>query len=188
MIDTLVRYGPGGQHPILREPGSPWVVVGMTGPSWWHLEQSRPRKGFLARARAWLAKIGIVKPHVPFYTPDAPVSVDIHLDADDPLHVFLDQSAWSLFPNARKLADWYNARHRKSQRLRARRAFESTSEDRLRFDNERTAADALALQAMIIGDPENAHISGSLEYYPDGFRVKGPQVWRDGKFWLRITL
>lgn len=185
MIDTLVRYGLN--HPIVRVPGSPWVVVGMIGPSWWHLEQEMRKPTIWSRIRAVLERINIVRPVSPFYTPDRPLALEIHLDADNPHHEFLDAGSWPSFPNSRKLADWYNAPYRKSQRLRDRRSTEWSAEDSTRVTNEFAARDALELQRLIAADADEAHIVGVLEYYPDGHKVHGPQVWRDGRFWTRLN-
>lgn len=168
MIDTLVRYGL--KHPVIRVQNSSWLVVGMIGPNWWHLAQERQT------------------PPPAFYDPDKPLALEIHLDADDPFHEFLDAGSWEIYPNARKLADWYNSPHRKSQRLRDRRSTEWSKQDSERVINEAVARDALELQALILADRSEAHIVGNLEYYPDGHKVRGPQVWRNGSFWVRLTI
>lgn len=186
MIDALVRYGL--QHPIIRVPNSSWLVVGMIGPSWWHLEQEKRAATAWNRFRAVLERFNIIKPKPAFYDHDRPLSLEIHLDADDPFHEFLDASSWAIYPNARKLADWYNAPHRKSQRLRDRRSTEWSKQDSERMINEAVARDALDLQTLILADRSEAHIVGDLEYYPDGHKVRGPQVWRNGSFWVRLMI
>lgn len=186
MIDTLVRYGL--QPPIIRAPNSSWLVVGMTGPSWWHLAQEKRTPTAWSRFHSVLERFNIVKPKPDFYAPDKPIALEIHLDADDPFHEFLSAGSWEIYPNARKLADWYNAPHRKSQRLRDRRSTEWSKQDSERVINESVARDALELQALILADSSEAHIVGVLEYYPDGHKVRGPQVWRNGSFWVRLTI
>jgi hypothetical protein len=110
-----------------------------------------------------------------------------HLDADDPTHEFLRPEAWAPLPNAKKLASAYNRPFERNFRLRLRRAvaFESIGEI---MDPHYEAADALALAAMIRTASDEAHISGDLEYYPDGSAVAGSQVWKRGAYWLKVAI
>jgi hypothetical protein len=140
----------GLQFPVQRVPGSRWVVVGET----WCPEHS----GALRHLQ----------------------SVDIHYDADDPNHVFLGPEAWAGWPNARKLNDWYNARHRRNIRMYERRMVRFTGEDGLRIENWGDACAALRLSEMIRADPDNEHQAGRLEWSPS------TQVWRDGERWVKV--
>lgn len=155
----LARYGNEGQHPTLKPIGSPWLVTDATGYNWHH-QQTLP----WANAR------------------DAE-SFAIMFDGDDPQHVVLEQSEWHPLPNARKLAAAYNKPFQRNFRIRLHRAktYESIAEI---MDPHYDAADALQLARMVKSDPDDAHIAGDLEYYPDGCVRKGPQVWRRGQFWL----
>lgn len=108
------------------------------------------------------------------------VTIGIHLDADDPNHVFLGPEAWAGWPNARRLSDWYNARHRKAMRLREARMTSWGAEDSQRFDNETVAMAALHLSALIRRAPEDEHQAGPLDWSP------ATQVWKDGERWVKV--
>ena len=83
------------QHPIIKVPNSPLIIVGTTSHSWLTKEDN-PELGDLH-------------------------SVDIHYDGDDPTHDFVDATAFFPLPDAETLADDYNAPYRKSYRLLVRR-------------------------------------------------------------------
>lgn len=159
LIDEIIKYGPGGQYPIVRVPGSQWVIVDAVGANW--------------TMQKW---------------PEGKaVAFDIHFDADDPVHEFLAADKWAPFPNARKLMGAYNRPFERGFRLRLRRARDDRSiAEVMRPHYE--AATALELAGMIRADPYDGHLCDNLEYYPDGNAIRGPQVWRDGSFWVRIPM
>lgn len=147
MIIEAQEYGL--RHPLVRAPGSNWVVVGST---FW----PRPRSSH---------------------------SLDVHYDADDPLHVFLDAREWAPLPNAKKLAKAYNLLHTKAVRLRLRRSVEATKDIADMIEAEVVAAGALKLARLIRVEPDDAHLAAPwLEYYPNG------QVWKDGERWVLVKV
>jgi hypothetical protein len=87
----------GLQYPICKTPG-PWIVVGLTV---WP-DHVSPDHGI----------------------PGEVHSVDIHFNGDDPTHEFAKPEDYPKLP--RRVIDNYNAPHKKSYRLRARRATEYT--------------------------------------------------------------
>jgi hypothetical protein len=112
---------------------------------------------------------------------DEVTAVRLHDDRDDPNHVFLPPEAWRLWPNRRRLSDWYNASYKKSMRLRNARSTNITSQDLERIDNEEVAKLALLLQDKIIREPDEPHTLGwRLDWSPSG------QVWKDGERWVLI--
>lgn len=157
VIDTLIRYGPGGQHPVVRPKGSRWVIVDALGPNWKHIEDG--------------------------YDPGRPIAHFIHFDGDDPLHEFLDLEAWAPLPNARNMAKAYNLPFTRSIRLRGARARSGDSSLNDMWEAHYLARQALDLAASIRADAEEAHTTpgdSHLEYYPhDG------SVWKRGQRWLR---
>lgn len=111
------------------------------------------------------------------------VSVKLFDNRDDPDHEFLKPEAWHLWPNKRKLSEWYNAPHTKTMRLRQERMMEFTIQDMEAIDKEWDAKFALELQALIMANPDDEHIVGglgTLEWSPTG------QVWRRGEKWVVI--
>ncbi|MEN6505017.1 MAG: hypothetical protein ABFD92_10785 [Planctomycetaceae bacterium] len=115
-------------------------------------------------------------------------SFDIHFNGDDPTHEFLDPSEWSPLPNAKKLAATYNRPFEKAFRLRIRRATDAGSILQVMAPHWE-AADLLWLARQIQAAPGDDHHmrDGVYSYYPDGHTVRGPQVWKNGTFWLRCS-
>lgn len=160
------QYGPGGQHPILRPSNSPWLVIDSVGYNWRELDE------------------------VPWARKGDAMAMDILFNGDDPTHEFLPESEWAPFPNAKKLAAAYNRPFERNFVLRIRRATESASVAQVILPHYEAEA-ALELARSIRGAPEDAHLAQGydfLEYYPDGLVVRGPQVWRNGQFWMRLPI
>lgn len=149
MIDDIRQYG--GSHPLVRPEGSPWLVVGGTGFNWRQIDEGAPAGKYSA--------------------------LDIHLDADDPRHVFLDAGEWHPLPGARKLAGQYNAPFRRSLRLRIKRATDYLSVHEIMAPHYR-ATDLLGLARLIRRDRDEAHIVGEFEWYPNGVVYeRGTRLW-----------
>lgn len=142
----------GLHHPVLKT-GGPWLVVDSTGFNW------KERAAGLTGTKA----------------------LDIHYDGDDPCHEFLGPDEWYPLPNRRKLSTAYNAPYRRSVSLKIRRTKSCVPEDARMFAAQGEAAEALSLARLIRAKPDEAHIVGGLEYYPNG------SVWKDGERWVRIT-
>jgi len=158
----LLKYGPGGKYPIQRPSGSPWIVIDAVGYNWKALTE------------------------VPWASSSDACAMDIFLDRDDPSHTFLQPEAWAPLPNAKKLSAAYNRPYERNFRLRIARAAEYNSIAQI-MDPHYEAADALILAGFIRSDPESDHYVGELGYYPDGHTMQGPQVWRRGQFWVRVS-
>jgi len=178
---------------IVKIPGSKWIIVGCWGGNWaMKPPQIRMRGLVPVNLLAWLRfHFDVWRGERVKCADDEALGYDIHFDDDDPLHEFLGPENWAPLPNRRKLADRYNGPHRKSERLRERQMKSIPVGWCKRLEDHEASVAALELAALIRSDPEDAHLprnrSGYLEYYPDGHTVKGPQVWRDGKFWLRVA-
>lgn len=172
--DKLLRFGPGGQHPIIKPPTGPWLVVDEVGFNWKEIADAERANPF-TRFFRWLR----ILPK-PIDLRDRAKALDIHLNTDDPHHIFLDETAWEPLPNKRKMARAYNARYIASMRLRERRATEWTGEDAARFDSEYDARRSLVIAEMIRSYPSDPHLHCGIEYQPNGV------IWKDGERWLRL--
>lgn len=152
----------GGAFPLRRIQGSSYAV---TGETWW----------------SSTAGAGMPQEYIHEFG-GQPSSLEILLVADNPLHTFVTAEDFPGWPNARRLADWYNARHRVNMRIRERMSTSYKQEDSERVENEWVARHALALTDMIRSDPTSEHFAGNLEWSPT------TKVYRDGVFWVRVPL
>ncbi len=159
---------------IERVQGSSWIILGKVPYNWY--DKGEPTHGMIDRKGhfGWLSK----EHH------NNPMYLEIHYDADDPMHNFKAPEAWIIYPNKRKLSKWYNAPYTKAIRLRSRL---QKNWDAGSFDLALmawVARSALYLQDKILKYPDTDHYSGPLAYYPDG-QIKGPQVWLQENYLMR---
>lgn len=166
IISNSHKYGSEGQHPILKPQNSKWLVV-----DGWCFGR------FTCEEFPELV--------------DQYAALDIHWSGDDLTHTFLSEEAFEPFPNKKKLARWYNEPCKASTSLRLRRSRDYSGIVEI-IKNKELADNCLQMAELIRGNSGEAHIvegwkETHLEYYPDGHKIKGPQVWSDGHFWLRIA-
>jgi hypothetical protein len=106
-------------------------------------------------------------------------SIKLHDDRDDPDHTFLNPTSWSLFPNAKNLAKWYNAPHTRSIRMLFERATSYSENLATIMDNAYLAKEALYLQKEITKNPFAEHHTSQLDWSPSRW------VWKKRTRWVK---
>ena len=151
METHLTKYGPGGQYPAKRIPGSKWVIIDATG--WnWRQKEEWPEMAIDGTASSY----------------------DIHFDDDDLFFVPARPEDFYPIPGAKKLAAAYNAPYTKNMRWRIERARNYESSWQIIGPHIR-ASQLLSLARMIRENQEDQAISGDFDWSPSGV------VWENGE-------